>query len=88
MIFMKDHELESNTPAPVRKVIQSVSKNPTMEQLQAMTTDQLVKLLLSPDMAKPVNSVLRQQVIKFLQEREGNAFVQRLLGKPAPGKSK
>ncbi len=85
---MKDHELENKTPAPVRKVIQSVSKTPTMEQLQAMTTDQLVKLLMSPELAKPVNSILRQQVIKFLQEREGNAFVQRLLGKTAPGKSK
>jgi hypothetical protein len=36
---------------------------------------------------KPVNAPLRQQIIKLLQEREGNAFVQRLLGKPAPGKS-
>jgi hypothetical protein len=85
---MKEHEHEAKTPAPVRKVIQSVSKTPTMEQLQAMTTDQLVKLLLSPELGKPVNSVLRQQVIKLLQEREGNAFVQRLLGKPSPGKSK
>jgi len=84
---MKDQELESKTPAPVRKVIQSVSKTPTMEQLQAMTTDQLVKLLISPELAKPVNSILRQQIIKLLQEREGNAFVQRLIGKPAPGKS-
>lgn len=51
-----------------------------------MKTDELVKLLLSPELAKPVNAPLRQQIIKILQEREGNAFVQRLLGKGAGGK--
>jgi hypothetical protein len=87
MMFMKDQEHESKTPAPVRKVIQSVSKTPTMEQLKSMTTDQLVKLLLSPELAKSANAPLRQQVIQILQEREGNAFVQRLIGKTVPGKS-
>jgi hypothetical protein len=33
-----------------------------------------------------MNAPLRQQIIKILQEREGNAFVQRLLGKNAGGK--
>ena len=53
-----------------------------MEQLQAMSTHDLVKLLMSPDMAKPMNQTLRQMIIQLLQQREGNAFVQRLLGKP------
>jgi hypothetical protein len=57
-----------------------------MELLYSMKTDELVKLLLSPELAKPVNAPLRQQIIKILQEREGNAFVQRLLGKGAGGK--
>ncbi|MCI0527507.1 MAG: hypothetical protein L0Y56_08710, partial [Nitrospira sp.] len=61
---------------------------PTREQLRAKTTDELVKLLMSPEMAKPMNAALRQQIIKILQEREGNAFVQRLLGKPAGQKPK
>jgi hypothetical protein len=87
MMFMKDQEHESKTPAPVRKVIQSVSKTPTMEQLKSMTTDLLVKLLMSPELAKTANAPLRQQVIQILQEREGNAFVQRLIGKTVPGKS-
>ena len=84
---MPEKEYESKTTKPVSKVILSSSRTPTMEQLHSMRTDDLVKLLLSPELAKPVNSVLRQQIIKLLQEREGNAFVQRLIGKPAPGKS-
>jgi hypothetical protein len=45
-----------------------------------------MKFLLSPELAKPVNAPLRQQIIKILQQWEGNAFVQRLLGKGAGGK--
>ncbi len=84
---MPEKEYESKTTKPVSKVIPPASKTPTMEQLYSMRTDELVKLLLSPELAKPVNAPLRQQIIKILQEREGNAFVQRLIGKTAGGKS-
>ena len=84
---MPEREYESKTAKPIHKVIPASSRTPTTEQLYNMKTDELVKLLLSPELAKPVNAVLRQQIIKLLQEREGNAFVQRLIGKPAPGKS-
>jgi len=50
-----------------------------------MATSELVKMLLSPEMSRPMNSVLREQIIRVLQEREGNAFVQRLL-RTAAGK--
>lgn len=53
-----------------------------------MSTDELVKLLMSPEMSRPMNEPIRQQIIMILQEREGNAFVQRLLGKPAGLKAK
>jgi hypothetical protein len=52
-----------------------------MEQLRAMPTDKLVKLLMSPDMLQPMHQRLCQMIIQTLQQREGNAFVQRLLGK-------
>jgi hypothetical protein len=84
---MKELEPESKKDATVRKVIQSTATPIGMEQLHAMPTNELVKMLMSPELVKPVNAMLRQQIIKLLQEREGNAFVQRLLGKPAPGKS-
>jgi len=84
---MPEKEYESKIAKPIRKVIPTSSKTPTMEQLRSMKTDELVKLLLSPGLGKPVNAVLRQQIIKLLQEREGNVFVQRLIGKKAPGKS-
>jgi len=84
---MPEREYESKTTKPIPRVIPTSSRPPTMEQLYSMKTDELVKLLLSPELAKAANSVLRQQIIKLLQEREGNAFVQRLIGKPAPGKS-
>jgi hypothetical protein len=81
----KEYENKSATK-PVSKVIPMATRIPSMEQLYAMKTDELVKLLLSPEMAKPVNELVRQQAIKILQEREGNAFVQRLLGKSARDK--
>lgn len=84
---MKELEPESKKEATVRKVIQSTSPPQSLDQLHAMSTDELVKILMSHKLAKPANVVLRQQIIKILQEREGNAFVQRLIGKPAPGKS-
>jgi hypothetical protein len=58
-----------------------------MEQLRTMHTEELVKLLMSPELAQPVNAILRQQIIEIPQEREGNAFVQRLLGKTAEKKT-
>ena len=48
-----------------------------------MPTDKLVKLLMSPEMAQPTHQPLCQMIIQILQQREGNAFVQRLLGKSA-----
>lgn len=46
----------------------------TMEQLHTMRTDELVKLLLSPELAKPVNAPLRQQVIKSLSVKPTHQF--------------
>ncbi len=83
---MPEKEFETKPTKPVSRVIPISSLPPTMEQLQTMRTDELVKLLMSPELAKPVNAPLRQQIIKILQRREGNAFVQRLLGKGAGGK--
>jgi hypothetical protein len=77
---MQDKEFETKPSKPVFKPPPTSSQTPTMEQLNAMKTDDLVKLLLSHDMAKPANAILRQQIIKMLQERKGNAFVQNLLG--------
>jgi hypothetical protein len=48
-----------------------------------MPTDKLVKLLMSLDTAQPKNQSVCHMVIQILQQREGNAFVQRLLGKSA-----
>ncbi|MFZ3384032.1 MAG: hypothetical protein WA144_08915 [Candidatus Methanoperedens sp.] len=84
---MPEKDFENKTTKPVSRVIPISTRIPNIEQLHAMKTDELVKLLLSPELAKPVNALMRQQLIKLLQEREGNAFVQRLIGKPAPGKS-
>ncbi len=78
---MPEKEFETKPTKPVSRVIPITSSLPSMEQLYSMKTDELVKLLLSPDLAKPVNAPLRQQIVKILQGREGNAFVQRLLGK-------
>jgi len=51
-----------------------------MEQLRSMTTDDLVRLLVSPQMSKSANAAIRQQIIRILIERKGAAFVQKLLG--------
>lgn len=65
---------------PIAKRPQISSKTPTLEQLNTMTSEQLIKMLLSPEMARSENALLRQQIIRILQERKGNAFVQNLLG--------
>jgi hypothetical protein len=84
---MPDKELETKPSKPVFKPPPITSQHPTMEQLNALKTDELVKLLLSHDTAKPANAILRQQIIKILQERKGNAFVNSLLeGKASGGK--
>ena len=79
---MKELESPTKAKSPAPKTTLSPSRPPTLEQLRGMTTDELVKLLMSSEMAQPANEHLRQQIIKILQEREGNAFVQRLLGEP------
>jgi hypothetical protein len=83
---MKELESPSKGNSPPSKVVPSTSRHPTMDQLRAMTTDELVKMLISPEIARPMNADLRQQIITILQQREGNAFVQRLLGKSAEPK--
>jgi hypothetical protein len=52
----------------------------TDTRLRNMTTDELVKLLMSPELAQTANFTIKQQIITILQEREGNEFVRRLLG--------
>lgn len=84
---MPEREFEAKTTKPVSRPPPVSSKSPTLEQLLAMTTDQLIKMLLSPEMAGSENAPLRQQIIRLLQERKGNAFVQSLLeGKTSSGK--
>ena len=80
---MKELEPPGKSKSPTPKVVPSSHRTPTMEQLKTMSTDDLVKLLMNPDMAKPMQQPLRQMAIQILQQREGNAFVQRLLGKSA-----
>lgn len=84
---MPEKYFEAKSPKPVSKPPPISSKSPRLEQLLAMTTDQLIKMLLSPEMARSENAPLRQQIIRLLQERKGNAFVQSLLGgKSSSGK--
>jgi hypothetical protein len=76
---MPDKEFETKPPKPIFKPPLTSSQHPTMEQLNAMKTDAIVMLLLSHEMAKPANVILRQQIIKILQERKGYVFVNSLL---------
>ena len=85
---MPEKEFETRSAKPVSKPPIISSRPPTMEQLYTMRTDELVKLLLSPELARSMNAPMRQLIIKILQEREGNAFVQRLLGKGNADKRK
>lgn len=77
---MKELEPPGKVKSAIAKVAAQAT-HPTRDQLRAMTTDELVKMLLSPEMARSMNEPLRQQIIEILQRREGNAFVQRILGK-------
>ncbi|MFZ3167620.1 MAG: hypothetical protein WA130_08395 [Candidatus Methanoperedens sp.] len=76
-------EYETKITKPIIKAPPIATQTPTMEQLHTMKTDDLVKLLLNPELAQPVNAPLRQAIIRLLQQREGNAFVKRVLGKGA-----
>jgi hypothetical protein len=80
---MKDLEPPDKAKPIVPKVVPSHNRTATMEQLRAMPTDKLVKLLMSLDTAQPKNQSVCHMVSHILQQREGNAFVQRLLGKSA-----
>ena len=83
----KDREISKAALSQVKRVPQTSSKTQNMEQLLTRSTDELIRVLMSPDMNMPVNAPLRQLIIKILQERKGNAFVQTLLGgKTAGGK--
>lgn len=76
-------EKEFQQPKDAKPIIKRPtisSKSPTLEQLNAMTNEQLIKMLLSPEIARPENAQLRQRIIVILQERKGNVFVQNLLG--------
>ena len=84
---MKELEYMKKDANSVSEAPPKVSHPPKVAQLRTMSTEELVKLLMSPELARSVNAVLRQQIIEILQEREGTAFVQRLLGKAAEKKS-
>lgn len=77
---MKELKYLNKQGEPVSKTPSKVSHPPKMAQLHAMSTEELVKMLMNPELARSMNIALRQQIVKILQEREGNAFVQRLLG--------
>jgi hypothetical protein len=82
---VKEHEVKTANLKTKENL--SVSHHPTKDQLQYLTSEQLIKMLLSPEMERSENAPLRQQIIKILQERKGNAFVQNLLvGKTSSGK--
>ena len=75
---MKELELPAKAP---QKKVNPPSVHPPVRELRDMSSDELVRKLKSPEMAHPANSVLRQQIIRILQEREGNTFVRKLIGK-------
>lgn len=83
---MPEKELETKLSS-TKKHLPISTQHPKMDQLNTMKTDDLVKLLLSHDMAKPVNFILRQQIIRILQERKGNVFVNSLLEGKTSGKN-
>lgn len=82
---MKTKEYETKISKPARKEPSPVLHPTTMEHLRSMTTDELVKMLTKPESTRSMNATLRQQIIKILQERKGNAFVQKLLEKTPEG---
>lgn len=73
-----DKEPSSSAPPPQPSVTSL-----TVAQLRGKATDDLIKLLMSPELPQSANDPIRQQVISIIQEREGNEFVNRLLGLPS-----
>lgn len=82
----KDRENRKSAPGQIKTAPEPAFKTPTKEQLLTRSTDELIRHLMSPELAIPVNASLRQLIIKILQERKGNAFVQSLLGGKTTGK--
>jgi len=82
---MKELESPVKAQAPSKKVNPPVMRSPVRE-LKDISTDELVKKLMSPEISRPANAGLRQQIIRILQEREGNDFVRRILGKTSEKK--
>lgn len=74
---MKKLEFQDMNTNPRIITTPMVSKSPRLEQLCSMTTDHLVRMLQSSEHARLENTPLGQQIIKILQEREGNAFLRR-----------
>ena len=87
-VTMKEFEASEKLNKPATKENPTIHHIPTMEELKSMSAENLVKMIMSPDMAKSMNQPLRQMIILILQQREGNAFVQHLLGKPTGTKPK
>jgi len=52
----------------------------TDAHLRTLNTDELIKLLMTPNLKQPANASVRQRVIGLLNEREGSDFVRRVLG--------
>jgi hypothetical protein len=69
---MKELEYMKKVANPVSKAPPKVSQPPKMKQLRTMSTDELFKLLMSPELAQPVNAAFRQQIIEIL--RNGKAL--------------
>ena len=57
---MPEKEFETRSTKPVSKPPIISSGPPTMEQLHTMRTEELVKLLLSPELARSMNAPMRQ----------------------------
>ena len=56
---MQEKEFETKITKPVTKPHPIIFRSPTLEQLLAMTTDQLVRMLLSPEMARSENAFMQ-----------------------------
>ena len=76
---MPEREFEATPAKPMTKTRPIISSSPTLEKLLVMPDEQLIKMLLRQEMSKLENAPIRQRIIRILQERKGNAFVQSLL---------
>jgi hypothetical protein len=59
----------------------------TDAHLRMLSTDELIKLVMTPSLKQRANASVRQRVISLLHEREGSDFVRRVLGIPPGEKS-